>query len=190
VPKLWSQTIESHRRAVREAILATTASLVAQHGLAAVTMSQIAEEVAIGRATLYKYFPDVESILVAWHDDLVSRHHQHLRAIRDQAATARDRLEHVLQAYAQMVFQRPRYADLIAVVHGGEHVTRAEHHLRELVRDLIRDAKASGNIRNDVTPDELASYCVNALAAASSMPSKAAVRRLVAVTMDGLRPPR
>lgn len=32
--------------------------------------------------------------------------------------------------------------------------------------------------------------CLHALTAASSLPSKAAVRRLVAVTLAGLRPPR
>src|SRR5262249_50381931 len=41
VPKLWNETIEEHRRAVRDATLDTTAALVAKHGLRAVTMSQI-----------------------------------------------------------------------------------------------------------------------------------------------------
>ena len=36
---------------------------------------------------------------------------------------------------------------------------------------------------------ELASYCLHALAAASSLPSAAAIRRLVTVTLAGLRPP-
>ncbi len=34
----------------------------------------------------------------------------------------------------------------------------------------------------------LASYCLHALKAAHGLPSKAAVRRLVAVTLSGLRP--
>lgn len=41
-----------------------------------------------------------------------------------------------------------------------------------------------------MSPDELASYCLHALAAASSLPSKTSVRRLVAVTPAGLRRPR
>jgi len=36
---------------------------------------------------------------------------------------------------------------------------------------------------------ELASYCVHALAGAGAQRSKAAVRRLVSVTLGGLRPP-
>src|SRR5262245_47744429 len=54
VPKLWNETVEEHRKEVRQAILETTAALVSKGGLAAVTMSQIAEETGIGRATLYK----------------------------------------------------------------------------------------------------------------------------------------
>jgi len=46
-----------------------------------------------------------------------------------------------------------------------------------------------GEIRDDVAPGELANYCLHALSAAGSLPSKAAVRRLVAVTMAGLRRP-
>ena len=47
---------------------------------------------------------------------------------------------------------------------------------------------ATGDVRNDVAPGELASYCLHALAAASGLPSKAAVRRLVTVTLAGLHP--
>src|SRR5260370_4810487 len=88
VPKLWTETIQGHRRAVHDATLDTTAALVAAHGLAAVTMSQIAKETGIGRATLYKYFPDVEAIVVAWHERQVTRHLAQLAAIRDRAGAA------------------------------------------------------------------------------------------------------
>src|ERR671926_328215 len=100
VPKLWNETIEAHRRAVRDAILDTTAALVAEHGLRSVTMSQIAEKTGIGRATLYKYFPDVEAILLSWHERQITGHLEHLAEIRDQADGAGERLEAVLEAYA------------------------------------------------------------------------------------------
>jgi AcrR family transcriptional regulator len=54
MPKLWDETMDAHRRAVQDAVLETTAKMVAKHGLASATMSQIAKEAGLGRATLYK----------------------------------------------------------------------------------------------------------------------------------------
>jgi AcrR family transcriptional regulator len=188
VPKLWNETIEAHRRAVRDAILDTTAALVAEHGLRSVTMSQIAEMTGIGRATLYKYFPDVEAILLAWHERHVTGHLEHLAELRDQAGDARERLEAVLEAYALIQHKRPT-TEFAALLHRDEHVAQAQQHLTDIIRDLLTEGAETGDVRDDVAPDELASYCLHALAAASSLPSEAAVRRLVTVTLDGLRHP-
>src|SRR3982074_2787538 len=100
VPKLWSETIETHRREVRDAILDTTTALVAEHGLRAVTMSQIAEETGIGRATLYKHSPDADAILAAWHEGHVAGRLARLVEVRDRANDPREALEAVLEAYA------------------------------------------------------------------------------------------
>jgi hypothetical protein len=59
-----------------------------------------------------------------------------------------------------------------------------------MVRDLVSEGAESGQLRDDVPPDELASYCMHALAAAGSLPCEDAVRRLVTVTLAGLRSPR
>jgi AcrR family transcriptional regulator len=189
MPKLWNETIEAHRREVRDATLDTTAELVASHGLRSVTMSQIAEKTGIGRATLYKYFPGVEAILVAWHERHVKSHLEHLAEVRNQAGSASERLEAVLEAYA--LIRHNRHAtELEALLHRGEHIARAQQHLSDLIRGLLTEAAKAGDVRNDVAPKELASYCLHALAAASSLPSKIAVRRLVTVILAGLRPPR
>jgi AcrR family transcriptional regulator len=191
VPKLWSETIESHRREVHDAILETTASLVAEHGLRAVTMSQIAEETRIGRATLYKYFPDVEAILVAWHERHISGHLERLVKLRDRAGGAGERLEVVLEAYALIrheIAHQHHGTDLVALVHQGQHVARAQHQLSHLIQDLLAEAAKTGRVRDDVAPAELTSYCLHALEAASGLPSKAAVHRLVMLTLAGLRP--
>ena len=197
MPKLWNETIETHRATVREAILDTTAALVTEHGLLSVTMSQIAEETGIGRATLYKYFPDVEAILFAWHERGITGHLEYLAKVREEAGDARDRLEAVLEAYALIDHEhhgsdhhRRHLQDpvLEAVLHKGGHVARAHDELSAMVRDLIAEAAHTGDVRDDVSPAELASYCIHALSAASSLTSKAAVRRLVGLTLDALRP--
>lgn len=189
MPKLWNETIEAHRHAVREATLDTTGALVAEHGLTSVTMSQIANGTGIGRATLYKYFPDVEAILIAWHERQIATHLLHLAHVRDEAVDAVERLEAVLQAYALISHQHDG-TELSALLHRGEHVGRAQHQLTDFVRELLIEGADSGEIRRDIAAEELASYCLHALTAASSLRSKAAVRRLVTVTLAGLRPPR
>src|SRR5262245_52436330 len=186
VPKLWNDTIEEHRREVRDAILDTTAALVTKLGLANVTMSQIADETGIGRATLYKYFPDVQAILVAWHEHQVTSHLAQLKAVCDRTGAADDRLADVLEAFAQISHER-HPAELVTLLHRGEHVAHAHEQLTRFVRDLIAEGAKAGIFRDDVAPVELASYCLHALTAASSLPSKAAVRRLVKVTLAGLQ---
>jgi AcrR family transcriptional regulator len=188
MPKLWNETIEAHRREVRDAILDTAAALVTEHGLLSVTMSQIAEATGIGRATLYKYFTGVEAILLAWHERQVSRHFAQLVALGDQGGEAGARLAAVLEAYALIVYEH-HSTELAALGHRGEHSARAQHQLHHLIRDLLAKAAASGDIRADIAPDELTNFCLHALSAASGLPSKAAVRRLLTVTLAGLRPP-
>jgi AcrR family transcriptional regulator len=187
VPRLWNDTIEAHRRAVRDATLDTTAALVAEHGLSSVTMSQIAEETGIGRATLYKYFADVEAILVAWHERQVASHLHYLAEVRDHVDDPGQRLAAVLEAYA-LLHHEVHGSELAALLHRGEHVARARQHLSDFVQGLVADAGDTGDVRDDIAPGELATYCLHALEAANLLPSKAAVRRLVTVTLAGLRP--
>lgn len=189
VPKLWNDTIEAHRREVRDAILDTTASLITRHGLDSVTMSQIADETGIGRATLYKYFPDIEAVLVAWHERQVANHLEELAAVRDRSGDAVERLEAVLDAFAVIAHER-HGSEFAALLHRGSHVARAHEELARFVRDLIAEGVKVGALRDDVAPQELASYCLHALTAASGIASRAAVRRLVKVTLAGLLPPR
>jgi AcrR family transcriptional regulator len=146
-------------------------------------------ETGIGRATLYKYFSDVESILAAWHEGQIAGHLQQLTEIRDRATGPSERLDAVLFAYAsiQPELRAVHATELAAHMHGGRHVAHAHHVMHGLIRELIADAVDAGDVRGDVPPDELARYCLGALDGARSVSSKAAVRRLVKVTLSGLR---
>lgn len=85
-------------------------------------MSQIVtEETGIERATLYKYQADVEAILVAWHERHVADH-----------------LEELAEAFALICHERRR-AELAALLHRGERVTRAEERLKALLKRVIAE---------------------------------------------------
>ena len=97
-------------------------------------------------------------------------------------------VRHVGQARTDEGADRRSGEDLDAFLHGDHQVERARHQVRDLVRDVLAEGAERGTVRDDVPPDELAGYCVHALTAAGSLPSEAAVRRLVTVTVAGLRP--
>lgn len=186
-PRIWDASVEAHHRGVREAVLDATASLVADHGILAVTMSRIAEETGIGRATLYRHFPDVEAILTAWHERHVAIHLERLAEIRQRADPAIGRLTAVLETLA--TGQHRRHAGALDVVlHRGGHVAQAHEHVHAVIRELIAEAAQAGDVRSDVAPAELASYCVAALTASRTLPSMVAVHRLVEIVVGSLRP--
>lgn len=188
MPKIWTETIEAHRDAVREATLDATAALVAEHGLTGVSMARIAKESGIGRATLYKYFPDIEAILVAWHERQVGAHLEQLAAIGGKAEP-KGRVEAVLRAYAQMSrHDHDGAGEIAAALHRSAHAVQAHARLNDYVASLIQEAADRGEVRDDVPAKELAAYCLHALTAAGSLHSKAALDRLIAVTLAGLRP--
>jgi hypothetical protein len=96
----------------------------------------------------------------------------------------------VLEAFAliSQVSRGHHDSELAAFLHRDDGVPRAERQLHGMIRDLLAEGAAAGDLRDDVGPDELATYCIHALAAARVLPSRPAVRRLVAVTLAGLRP--
>jgi AcrR family transcriptional regulator len=188
VPRLWSDTIEEHRREVRQSILDTTWRLATDKGIRALTMSEIAAQVGIGRATLYKYFPNVEAILDARHEQHVSEHLEQLSRLGEQSGEPIERLSRVLEAYARIHFHRERHGsgEMLAHVHRQGAVDGAEAQVRRLMQDLIQAAVDAGALTR-APADELASYCVHAIGAAGEMPSEESVARLVSMTLVGLR---
>ena len=168
----------------------STWGLATRHGPMSVTMSRIAQETGIGRATLYKYFPDVESILHAQHEKHVLAHLQRLTELRDRTADPGERLEAVARAYAQICHRRADHGsvELSTLTHQAERLEGAEKKLLALFEDVIAVGMTAGTVRVGPTAAELALYCVHALGAASKLPSQAAVQGLVDVVLAGVRP--
>lgn len=189
MPKRWADTVDEHRHSVRDAVLDAAAELVAQRGLTGVTMAGIAEATGIGRATLYRYFPDVDAVLTAWHERQLATHLAHLTGILARSTDPAERLRDVLTAYAQMSGRHGGPGgDLAVALHGRAHATRTEDRVAALLTGLLKASARAGAVRSDVPAGELAAYCLHALGAVGPETSGAAVRRLVGVTLDALRP--
>jgi len=185
MPKLWTDTIEEHRNAVQTEIMDTTAALVATHGLRGVTMSQIAEDVGIGRATLYKYYPDVDTILHAWHQRQIHNHLEQLQTLAVAPGSGLNRLKAVVAKYALLQFDH-RDHELASLLHAVPQINHSHDALGILIEGLIAAAIEEGTVRNDTPARELSAYTIASIGAVQQLSSKAAVNRLVSVTIDGL----
>ena len=98
----------------------------------------------------------------------------HLGVFVDQPAETIDPVEAVLRVYA-LISHESHGTELAALLHRGEHIARAERQLSDFIQDLVAEGAATSDLRDDVAPEALACYCLHALTAASSLPSKAAV---------------
>ena len=191
MPQLWAETVEAHRAEVREAILNAAGDLLRRRGLLGVTMSDLAAAAGIGRATLYKYFPDVEQVVTSWHERQVAAHLAELAAIREQPGDSVQRLRAVSLAYGRICQQRQQHGDaeLRAALHRHRPAGDRPDQLVAIFADLIVEAAASGALRGDMPPEELAAYCISALEAASAATTPAALMRLVDLVWAGLTRP-
>ena len=190
MPKLWSDTIDAHRQEVRESILDGTWQLVTQRGALEVTMSQVALQVGIGRATLYKYFPDVQAILLAWHQRQVLAHLAELEQARAAAGDPAASVVAVLTTYAGICQHRSRHgsADLAALLHQGPEIARSTDQLHRLVVEVLTSGVQAGVVRDDIPVEELVTYALHALTAAGTLPSRRAMKHLVEVVTASLQP--
>lgn len=189
MPRIWAETIDTHRRQVTDAILEATAALIAEHGPMSVAMSAVAERAGIGRATLYKYFPDVESILVAWHARDFAEHLERLKALSElEGATLSDVAEFVRM---QRRHQAHHGADdlvgaLAETIASFDRVVEGVVH-REVVTaltELVAKLAARNEVRVDLEPGVLARWLFHAVHAPPELDDSAVSQLLV----DSLAP--
>ena len=186
----WDSTVTGHRLALRDAVLDVTAELIEEKGLRGLAMSQIAERVGIGRATLYRHFPDVDSIVQAWHERQVSSHLDRLVRAQHPGHDPAERLRLALETFAASVFRARKHlgVEQAVMLHRSEHTVHARQHLRELIENLLVEGAEADLVRHDTPPAELASFCLHSLAAAADLETEEAVDRLVELTIAALRP--
>lgn len=66
MPKIVGGSLAEHREQTRERIFAALSRLAAERGYDALTLAEVAAAAEVGRTAMYNYFPDKESLLLAY----------------------------------------------------------------------------------------------------------------------------
>lgn len=151
---MWQQARLDHRAHQSEAIAATALSLILDRGVSALTMAAIARAADISRQTLYRYYADIDAVLVGIAE-LIASHDDHLEAHVLQQADPSAQLDVIIRTLAQAGGHRTRQA---AAVRGTlpprarEVLQRHEDRIVQLLAGVLEAGTRDGVFRSDVEP--------------------------------------
>ncbi|MGQ0617566.1 MAG: TetR/AcrR family transcriptional regulator [Acidimicrobiia bacterium] len=195
MPRIWADTIDTHRRQVTDAILDATAELIAEQGPLSVAMSAIAKRAGIGRATLYKYFPDVESIVIAWHTRDFAEHLERLKALSERDTVTLDDVADFVgaQRHHHAQHQGDELVGALAQTIAGldravEDVVYDQ--VVALMTDLVTKLIERKEVRADLDADVLARWLFHTIHAPPDLDDRAVSQLVVASLAPTAAPPR
>jgi AcrR family transcriptional regulator len=154
------------------------------------SMRAIAREAGVGIATLYRHFPTRESLVDAVYQDQVQRLTQGARELLAELPPA-EAMRRWMDLFADWLATKHGMLDtLLAMMESGEIVeaqTRAE--LLAAITSILEAGRAAGDLRPDVTAEDVAAGLLGLLAVGSQPGQRGLAERLLNLLMDGLRPP-
>ena len=185
-----SQTVRLRRdaRRNREALLNAAKELFAESG--DVPMYEVARRAGVGQATLYRNFADRDALIAALSEEWVDE----LERVGAEHAGEPDAFFVLLRA---IVESQARFHGLIDCAQESSAINRELESLQQrliaLFKRTLRDAKAAGLVRRDLTVDDvvlLMGMVEGALSREADAAGRAAAAsRVLALALDGLASP-
>jgi AcrR family transcriptional regulator len=175
----------------RQRILAAAADVFSERGLDA-TLDEVARAAGVGVGTVYRRFPDKESLVQELFRDRIDG----LVTVADEACAAADPwqglvsyLEFAISAMAADLGLRQM---MTFATYGRDQVCYARERMRPVISRLVERAQASGDLRQDIEPTDvkLIVFMLASVAEYAATVRPDLWRRYLALLLDGLRPSR
>ncbi|MDT8913062.1 helix-turn-helix domain-containing protein [Amycolatopsis sp. PS_44_ISF1] len=172
----------------RELLLAVATRLFAAAGTEP-SLRAIAREAGVGIATLYRHFPTRESLVDAVYQDQVARLTTGARELAGRLPPA-PAMRRWMDLFGDWIATKNGMLDtLLSMIEAGgiAHAqTRAE--LLMAITTLLDAGRATGDLRIDVTADDIATALIGIFTVAPRPGHEARTGRLLDLLMDGLAP--
>jgi AcrR family transcriptional regulator len=153
------------------------------------SMRAIAREAGVGIATLYRHFPTRESLVDAVYRDQVVRLTTGARELLGRLAPAAA-MRRWMDLFGDWIATKNGMLDtLLAMIESGE-IAHAQTRIELLaaITTILDAGRAAGDLRSDVTAEDIAASLIGIFTVAPRPGRKAKADRLLNLLMDGLRP--
>jgi len=169
VSESWEHTRLDHRSRQAASIATAALSLLTQHGAPALTMAAIADKADVSRQTLYRYFKDIDAVLVGIAE-LVTSHDEAFAQLVRQQSDPRSQLELITSTATDDVpgHDHPKTAALLAVLPpaGRDIVAQHQAQANNVLREVLQRGRDDGTFSADIDPGADAPLILGLLAAA------------------------
>jgi AcrR family transcriptional regulator len=153
-----------------------------------VTLDQIAKEAGVGIGTLYRHFPTREALVEALYRkelaDLCASADDLLKTHAPEAA-----LRAWMDRFADYVAAKREMGDALRAVLAADTVTlsQARAELTRAVQTILDAGAATGELRDDVRPEDVVAMIVGTFAATSLAGGQEQLERMLDLLMDAIR---
>jgi AcrR family transcriptional regulator len=139
------------REDIRDLILDAADRLLARYGYRKMTMDDLAQEVGIGKGTIYLHFPSKEEVVLSHVDRIVERLKVELQKLARGGGTPAARLRRMLVARVMFRFDSVQHyteslSDLLAALRPGLLARRRRHFEEEseILSEVLREGRRAG----------------------------------------------
>ena len=157
-----AQNVSVGRRVgTRERLVAATIELLQEGGYAAAGVNEITGRIDVAAGTLYRHFPSKAELFVEVFRDVCDREYQAMRLAGETAGSAGDRVDAVVEVFAERALQNPRLAWALLAEPVDPLVDTERLEFRRRYRDLI-----AGHLQSGIDSGELPAQDAKLVAAA------------------------
>jgi AcrR family transcriptional regulator len=175
----------------RQRILAAAADVLSERGLDA-TLDDVARAAGVGVGTVYRRFPDKESLIEELFRDRIDAMVRAAELALTEADPWQALVSYLDFAISVMAGNTGLRQLLMFSTYGKERVAYARSQMQPVVTKLVERAQASGDLRPDFagTDVKMIVFMISSLAEYAAPFRPDLWRRYLALLIDGLRPVR
>jgi AcrR family transcriptional regulator len=175
----------------RQRILAAAAEVLSERGLDA-TLDEVARAAGVGVGTVYRRFPDKESLIEELFRDRIDAMVREAQRALTEPDPWQALVSYLDFAIALMAGNMGLRQLLMFSAYGKERICYARHQMHPVITKLVERAQASGDLRPDFagTDVKMIVFMLSSVAEYASASRPDVWRRYLTLLIDGLRPAR